>query len=182
MRLRVAVLTSVLTVMWSVAPLPGAQAQGTDEAAAGAGAYYTWLERYADPKPRVASADEPSDHRLAAAVGREEALSWGAWGRETLRRVSSWARSFWQGAASGQPSEVGEKAQAARSSDTSLGCFYHRDYYTHLPMFQGDNFDLPGSYEASEVYWKEFPGAFPPVGQRAPAKAESGGQVASVKP
>ena len=53
--------------------------------------------------------------------------------------------------------------------ERSLGCFYHRAYYSHLPMFEKSNYQLPGMADASEVYWKEFTGFFSPFDVRGTA-------------
>ena len=35
-----------------------------------------------------------------------------------------------------------------------LGCYYHRSYYSHLPMFQDGAYTLPGSLDVAEPYQK----------------------------
>ncbi len=53
--------------------------------------------------------------------------------------------------------------------ERSLGTFYHRAYYSHLPMFAKNNYLLPGEADAKEVYWKEFTGFFSPYDVRGTA-------------
>ena len=36
----------------------------------------------------------------------------------------------------------------------SRGCYYHRSYYSHLPMFQDGAYTLPGSLDVAEPYQK----------------------------
>ena len=35
-----------------------------------------------------------------------------------------------------------------------LGCYYHRSYYSHLPMFKAGAYHLPGSLDVAEPYQK----------------------------
>jgi hypothetical protein len=53
--------------------------------------------------------------------------------------------------------------------ERSLGCFYHRAYYSHLPMFEKSNYQLPGMADASEVYWKRVHRLLPPFDVRGTA-------------
>ncbi len=53
--------------------------------------------------------------------------------------------------------------------ERSLGTFYHRAYYSHLPMFPDSNYQLPDVADAAEVYWKEFTGFFSPYDVRGTA-------------
>jgi hypothetical protein len=46
----------------------------------------------------------------------------------------------------------------------SLGTFYNRFYFTHMPMYPGNNYTFPGA--PPEVYWKEFTGFFSPFDVR----------------
>lgn len=53
--------------------------------------------------------------------------------------------------------------------ERSLGTFYHRAYYSHLPMYPESNYQLPNVADAGEVYWKEFTGFFSPYDVRGTA-------------
>ena len=53
--------------------------------------------------------------------------------------------------------------------ERSLACYYHRAYYSGLPMFPDNNYMLPGAPEANEVQWKEFTGFFSPYDVRGTA-------------
>jgi hypothetical protein len=53
--------------------------------------------------------------------------------------------------------------------ERSLGCFYHRAYLSHLPMFEKSNYQVPGVTDADEVHWKEFTGFFSPYDVRGTA-------------
>ena len=53
--------------------------------------------------------------------------------------------------------------------ERSLGTFYHRAYYSHLPMYPESNYQLPNVSDAGEVYWKEFTGFFSPYDVRGTA-------------
>ena len=35
-----------------------------------------------------------------------------------------------------------------------LGCYYHRAYYSHLPMFKDDVYSLRGSFDVAETFQK----------------------------
>lgn len=50
-----------------------------------------------------------------------------------------------------------------------MGFFYHKAYYSFLPMFPENNYMLPGSPEAGEVFFKEFTGFFSPFDVRGTA-------------
>lgn len=35
-----------------------------------------------------------------------------------------------------------------------LGCYYHRAYYSHLPLFKDDSYSLRGAFDVAETYHK----------------------------
>lgn len=47
-----------------------------------------------------------------------------------------------------------EPLVAQAEAGQGLGCYYHRSYYSHLPMFQDGAYTLPGSLDVAEPYQK----------------------------
>lgn len=50
--------------------------------------------------------------------------------------------------------ESEEPLVAPAEAGQGLGCYYHRSYYSHLPMFRDGAYTLPGSLDVAEPYQK----------------------------
>lgn len=109
--------------------------------------YYGWLDKFENPsaapssRPRAtsprsdgeqtgAAADAPSLTRQNAAVSSDDDVHSGA-----------------------SPADIVFEENTAEPGE-GLGCYYHRAYYSHLPMFKDDVYSLRGSFDVAETYRK----------------------------
>ncbi|MCE2486546.1 MAG: hypothetical protein J4F42_13610 [Desulfurellaceae bacterium] len=134
-------VSRVLTV-WLAAVLLGA-GWGTPAALSAEpdpAVYYGWLDAYQNPgaaTPPVPLPDTlPADQQVpdSAAAGSEEPLVAQAEAGQGLKR---------------------KRVNFLRADGrhvSSLGCYYHRSYYSHLPLFQDGAYTLPGSLDVAEPY------------------------------
>lgn len=104
--------------------------------------YYGWLDAYQNPgaatPPAPLPDTLPADQQAPDldVAGSEEPLVAQAEAGQGLKR---------------------ERVNFLRADGrhvSSLGCYYHRSYYSHLPMFQDGAYTLPGSLDVAEPYQK----------------------------
>lgn len=134
-------VSRVLTV-WLAAVLLGA-GWGTPDALSAEpdpAVYYGWLDAYQNPgaatPPAPLPGTLPADQQVPdlAAAGSEEPLVAQAEAGQGLKR---------------------KRVNFLRADGrhvSSLGCYYHRSYYSHLPLFQDGAYTLPGSLDVAEPY------------------------------
>lgn len=100
--------------------------------------YYGWLDEFEQP-----SQPTPAASSVPRVPGQPE--------RHVAAPVGSPSPD-------GPPSEtaasnvVFEESTAAPGE--GLGCYYHRAYYSHLPMFKDGVYSLRGSFDVAETYRK----------------------------
>lgn len=96
-------------------------------------AFYTWLEKYQNPSvshvPRLEKSMVPRSE-MTAAEDPPVSLELG-----------------------GESTGMTDLAETAGPGE-GLGCFYHRSYYSHLPLFKEGLYTLPGSLNVAEPYRK----------------------------
>ena len=111
-----------------------------------AASYYGWLDKFENPARQPIASAQQNSHTVL-----------------TEKNVSD--ASVQPETASGEQltsSEEGNEAnvsEIAFEEDTTepgegLGCYYHRAYYSHLPMFKDDVYSLRGSFDVSETFNK----------------------------
>lgn len=100
--------------------------------------YYGWLDKFeqpSQPTPAVSSVPRVPDRperQVAAPVGSPSP--------------------------DGPPSETVASnvvfEESTAEPGEGLGCYYHRAYYSHLPMFKDGVYSLRGSFDVAETYRK----------------------------
>ncbi len=118
-----------------VSPLPVAADEAADVSA-----YYGWLDKYQNPHQHVAASHRPRilpQNSTSADTSSPDA----------------------QTAAASIPNAVSPAVNAndvvfGAEAGEGLGCYYHRSYYSHLPMFKAGAYHLPGSLDVAEPYQK----------------------------
>jgi hypothetical protein len=109
-----------------------------------ASVYYGWLDTYQNPSQQVPAIPQP--HLLPTPPPFSETLP--------ADQQTPAARA--PDSAPAGPGElradeiVFDHAEAGQG----LGCYYHRSYYSHLPMFKEGAYNLPGSLDVAEPYQK----------------------------
>ncbi len=139
------ILTSVVS-LGVICFAGGLRAEGESQqpTVPNAAAYYGWLDQFENPSYRPpptqkSGADTPTEEGRAEPTGQHDIAS----------------------VKTAPPSESGSLAVAAESikgeavaPGEGLGCYYHRAYYSHLPMFKDDVYSLRGSFDVAETFHK----------------------------
>ncbi len=113
-------------------------------------AFYSWLEKYQNPTPRLGSRS-PSQ-QVSAVVQPQESVE-SRQNANTTKLPSSPVEA--------PPLLMGGATETAEPGE-GLGCFYHRAYYSHLPLFKNGTYTLPGSLDVAEPYQKSSRSVFAP--------------------
>ncbi|HXG20972.1 MAG TPA: hypothetical protein VNN62_18080 [Methylomirabilota bacterium] len=113
-------------------------------------AFYNWLEKYQHPTPHLGSRS-PSQQVSTVARPQESVES-----RQKVRAVETPSLPI-----EPPPLLVGSATETAEPGE-GLGCFYHRAYYSHLPLFKNGAYTLPGSLDVAEPYQKPSQRVFAP--------------------
>ena len=110
-----------------------------------AAAYYGWLNKFENPS-----------HRPVTPTPKDSA--------DTLTEKGHAEKSAQPDIASVKIPPSTESGNAAVSDaiveeetaepGEGLGCYYHRAYYSHLPMFKDDVYSLRGSFDVAETFHK----------------------------
>lgn len=109
--------------------------------------YYGWLDKFENP-PRPQDARAASK-KQSSQSGSEQTVPIAT----TQTDVKPEASPAADAVAKSSVSEVVFEADTAEPGQ-GLGCYYHRAYYSHLPMFQDGVYSLRGSYDVAETYHK----------------------------
>ena len=131
--------------------------------------YYGWLDKFENPSAVSSSRSRARQPRSDG----EQAVSTSAGGRDT--RIPGLRSGHEQAvAATNAPTPTPQNTAASSNDDEQsvvapadivfeentaepgegLGCYYHRAYYSHLPMFKDDVYSLRGSFDVAETYRK----------------------------
>ena len=114
--------------------------------------YYGWLDKFSNPS------HQPSPFTLPQLPVKQENADASAEGpspRQAAQRNVASIQS-----ASGSRESVGiDVSDVIFENDTAepgkgLGCYYHRAYYSHLPLFNDDSYSLRGAFDVAETYHK----------------------------
>ena len=131
--------------------------------------YYGWLDKFENPSavssPRPRSTQPRSDGEQAGAAtagGRDARVPGLRSGHEQAVAATNAPTPTPQNTAVSSIDDVQSGAAPADivfEEDTAepgegLGCYYHRAYYSHLPMFKDDVYSLRGSFDVAETYRK----------------------------
>lgn len=112
---------------------------GESSPASSTPAFYTWLDKYQNPNAASATAFVSPAPRTTS---HQETIS--------ASSLVTALPSSWEAASDGAPSQSGASVVGPGEG---LGCYYHRSYYSHLPLFNTDgNYTLRGDVNVAEPY------------------------------
>ena len=141
-------MKNILTIVVSLGVMcvaGGLRAEGEPQSTAPkAAAYYGWLDKFENPShrpltpPRKNSA-HTSPEKLPAEPAAQPEIA-----------------SVKQAPATQDANAAGSAMSAEETAEPGegLGCYYHRAYYSHLPMFKDDVYSLRGSFDVAETFHK----------------------------
>lgn len=107
-------------------------------------AYYGWLDKYQNPEKQSV---------IATSQQRERSFQEATPSDTPVQHVVPSDTDSTPGESTAESTSaevVFEQAEAGEG----LGCYYHRSYYSHLPMFKEGAYHLPGSLDVAEPYQK----------------------------
>ena len=141
-------MKNILTVVVSLGVLCVAgdlRAEGEPQPTAPkATAYYGWLDKFENPSHRPTPIQKNDGDTLAEKGQAEQAEQHDIASVKTPPSVESGGGAV--------PDASVEEETAAPGE--GLGCYYHRAYYSHLPMFKDDVYSLRGSFDVAETFHK----------------------------
>ena len=142
-------MKNILTIVVSLGVLCVAgdlRAEGEPQPTAPeAAAYYGWLDKFENPSHRsLTPTQKKSAHTLTEKGQAEQAAQHDIASVETPPSTESGDGVV--------PDAIAEEETAAPGE--GLGCYYHRAYYSHLPMFKDDVYSLRGSFDVAETFHK----------------------------
>ena len=110
-----------------------------------AAAYYGWLDKFENPSHRpVTPAQKNAADTLTEKSQAEQAVQPDIASVKTPPSTESGSAAVSDAIAEEETAAPGE----------GLGCYYHRAYYSHLPMFKDDVYSLRGSFDVAETFHK----------------------------
>ena len=110
-----------------------------------AAAYYGWLDKFENPSHRPPTPTQKNDARTLTEKGQAEQAE-----QHDIASVKTPPSA--EGGGGAVPDASVEEETAAPGE--GLGCYYHRAYYSHLPMFKDDVYSLRGSFDVAETFHK----------------------------
>ena len=141
-------MKNILTVVVSLGVLCVAgdlRAEGESQPTAPkAAAYYGWLDKFENPSPRPTPTRKNNADTLTEKGQAEQAV------QHDIASVKA-PSSAERGGGAVPDASVEEETAAPGEG---LGCYYHRAYYSHLPMFKDDVYSLRGSFDVAETFHK----------------------------
>ena len=93
--------------------------------------YYGWLDKFENPSHQPMTPVQENSADSLTEKGHVEPTKSGG----------------------GALSDVISEEKTAEPGE-GLGCYYHRAYYSHLPMFKDDVYSLRGSFDVTETFQK----------------------------
>ncbi len=119
--------------------------------------YYGWLDKFENPSRQPSPPTQP-----VLPVQRKNTA---AQAENSSRQQSAQQNVASVQPASGSMEDAGVDVSEVDVSDMvfendtaepgkGLGCFYHRAYYSHLPLFTDDSYSLRGAFDVAETYHK----------------------------
>ena len=131
--------------------------------------YYGWLDKFENPsavpssRPRATQPRSDGEHAGAATAGGRDAnvprlrsgheQTVAAADAPSLTRQNAAVSSNDDVQSGVSPADIVFEENTAEPGE-GLGCYYHRAYYSHLPMFKDDVYSLRGSFDVAETYRK----------------------------
>lgn len=109
--------------------------------------YYGWLDKFENPSAVSSSRSRATQPRS----GHEQAVAATNAPTPTRQNVTVSSNDDVQSGAA--PADIVFEENTAEPGE-GLGCYYHRAYYSHLPMFKDDVYSLRGSFDVAETYRK----------------------------
>lgn len=131
--------------------------------------YYGWLDKFENPsavsssRPRATQPRSDGEQAVATTVGgrdarvpglrsgHEQAVTAADAPPPTRQNATVSSNDDVQSGAA--PADIVFEENTAEPGE-GLGCYYHRAYYSHLPMFKDDVYSLRGSFDVAETYRK----------------------------
>ena len=110
-----------------------------------ASAYYGWLDKFENPSHRPLTPTRKNDADTLTEKSHAEQAA-----QSDIASVKT-PPSIESGSATVSDTIVEEETAAPGEG---LGCYYHRAYYSHLPMFKDDVYSLRGSFDVAETFHK----------------------------
>ena len=139
-------MKSILTIVVSLGVLYIAgdlRAEGEPQPTAPkATAYYGWLDKFENPSHRPV---QKSGVDTLTETGQAEQAE------QHDSALVETPPSAEDGSVAVSDASVEEETAAPGEG---LGCYYHRAYYSHLPMFKDDVYSLRGSFDVAETFHK----------------------------
>ncbi len=142
-------IKNILTIVVSLGVMciaGGLRAEGeTQSTAHKATAYYGWLDKFENPSHRPLTPTRKNNADTLTEKSHAEQAA-----RPDIASVKT-PPSTESGSAAVSDAIVEEETAAPGEG---LGCYYHRAYYSHLPMFKDDVYSLRGSFDVAETFHK----------------------------
>lgn len=142
-------MKNILTVVISLGVLCVAgdlRAEGEPQPTAPkATAYYGWLDKFENPSHQSLTPTQENGARMPAEKDQAEQAV-----QHDIASVKTSPSAESGGVAVSDASIEGETAAPGEG----LGCYYHRAYYSHLPMFKDEVYSLRGSFDVAETFHK----------------------------
>lgn len=142
-------MKNVLTIVLGLGALCVAgdlQAEGEPQPTAPkAAAYYGWLDKFENPSHRSPTPIQKNNADTLAEKGQAE--------QAEQHAIASVKTSPSTESGSVAVSDIIVEEETAAPGE-GLGCYYHRAYYSHLPMFKDDVYSLRGSFDVAETFHK----------------------------
>ena len=109
-----------------------------------AAAYYGWLDKFENPSHRPMT--PPRKNKASTLTEKDQA--------EPAAQPE--IASVKQAPVTQDANAAGSAMSAEETAEPGegLGCYYHRAYYSHLPMFKDDVYSLRGSFDVAETFHK----------------------------
>jgi hypothetical protein len=142
-------MKNILTVVVSLGVLYAAGDLRAEEepqqTAPKAVAYYGWLDKFENPSHRPPTPTQKHDAHTLPEKGQAE--------QTEQHEIASVKTPPSAESGSVAVSDVVVEEETAAPGE-GLGCYYHRAYYSHLPMFKDDVYSLRGSFDVAETFHK----------------------------
>ena len=110
-----------------------------------AAAYYGWLDKFENPPHRPLTPTQKNKADMLTEKSQAE--------QAAQHDIASVKTPPSAESGSGAVSDASVEEETAAPGE-GLGCYYHRAYYSHLPMFKDDVYSLRGSFDVAETFHK----------------------------
>ena len=141
-------MKNILTIVVSLGVMcvaGGLRAEGEPQSTGHkAAAYYGWLDKFENPSHRPLT--PPQKNKASTLTEKDQAE----------QAAQPEVASVKQAPVTQDANAAGSAMSAEETAEPGegLGCYYHRAYYSHLPMFKDDVYSLRGSFDVAETFHK----------------------------